>query len=170
MITTNLMMPVLRFSYLHSHRGQNSCSFVLILLPTRGKITPSQLLKSNGKFRKKLIISRNRRIRPRFFLPFRWWYIFNNQIAIGLQCVVAQHRIETRTYTFASLIFIWLRLRTQKQREIRIKIKSSRTQVNVARRGDQLLLLMCHSTLLDLLHKKEISYLQWKPNTILFFV
>lgn len=39
-----LIIVVLRFSYLHSHLGQNSFSFPTILPPTLGRITPSQLL------------------------------------------------------------------------------------------------------------------------------
>jgi hypothetical protein len=39
-----LMIVVFLLSYLHSHLGQNSCSFPLISSPTRGRITVSQLL------------------------------------------------------------------------------------------------------------------------------
>lgn len=45
MITTTLMMPVFRFSYLHSHRGQNSDVLFFIISGSPGKMTPSQLLK-----------------------------------------------------------------------------------------------------------------------------
>lgn len=37
------MTPVFRFSYLHSHRGQNS-EVLFLISGTRGRITPSQLL------------------------------------------------------------------------------------------------------------------------------
>lgn len=46
-ITTTLIIVVFRFSYLHSHRGQNSCSLPAIPSPILGSITPTQLLKNN---------------------------------------------------------------------------------------------------------------------------
>lgn len=52
MITTTLMIVKLRFSYLHSQRGQNSCSFPLIFEPIFGKMTPSQLLKQGKQIKK----------------------------------------------------------------------------------------------------------------------
>lgn len=50
-VTTTFIIAVLRLSYLHSHLGQNSCSFDLILGPILGKTTLSQLLEQKKTMR-----------------------------------------------------------------------------------------------------------------------
>lgn len=57
MMTTTFMMDVLRFSYLHSHRGQYSCSFPLSFSASFGRITVSQLLNEFKKQKQKFLVS-----------------------------------------------------------------------------------------------------------------
>lgn len=58
-ITTTFITVVFRFSYLHSQRGQNSCSFPLIFSAYLGKITESQSLEINHLIRWFFLIIKN---------------------------------------------------------------------------------------------------------------
>lgn len=106
------MTAVFLFSYLHSHLGQNSCSFPLILSAHFGRMTESQLLQDDNNKKFSRINVQNLE-----FLPFWCNNVVDDQNSVVVFLCVVHYRVDTRANAFASFVFVALSLK-QKRRQI----------------------------------------------------
>lgn len=111
------MTAVFLFSYLHSHLGQNSCSFPLILSAHFGRMTESQLLQDDNNKKFSRINVQNLE-----FLPFWCNNVVDDQNSVVVFLCVVHYRVDTRANAFASFVFVALSLKQKEDKLLSFEV------------------------------------------------